>query len=295
MNEQENSVPKGTFNAVIVGIVFLVVGVVVGLVASSAFITPAQVETAVKKVLNDTPIIASVDSTVIENAVAKAVAEQLASLPISSAPVASSSSLDEATVQRIVTEAIAQSGRDNTDRFEFVDDDPYLGAEDAPVVIVEFSAYACPYCGRHFIQTLQPLLDNYGQYIRYVYRDFPTINPDVSFPAALAAACANEQGKFWEYHDQLFNNQSQLGTDFFFSVANELELDIASFTTCFEEQRYLDEVNADYFDGSLMNITGTPSFLINGQSISGAQPYNIFERVVLRELEKAGIDPNADS
>ena len=85
------------------------------------------------------------------------------------------------------------------DRFAMVDDDPYLGAEDAPVVIVEFSDFFCSYCKRHFDQTFAPLLENYGEYIRYVYRDFARLTPE-SGPAAEAAQCAFEQGKFWEFH-----------------------------------------------------------------------------------------------
>ncbi len=203
--------------------------------------------------------------------------------------------LDEAAVRAIVREELASadvSAGSASSRFDLVDDDPYLGAEDAPVVIVEFSDFRCPYCGRHYIDTLDPLLENYGQYIRYVYRDFAALGPE-SVAASLAAECANEQGKFWEFHDTFFNNQGQLGRDFYLQAAADNELDVESFTACVDEDRYLSEVSNDGIDGQLNGVAGTPGFFINGQFIRGAQPYEVFERVVLQQLERAGIDPNA--
>ena len=94
--------------------------------------------------------------------------------------------LDSATIESSVRSVLEDAGivQPLADMDKLVDDDPFLGPADAPIVIVEFSAYACPYCGRHFTQTFEPLLENYGQYIRYVYRDFPSINPAISVPAA---------------------------------------------------------------------------------------------------------------
>ncbi len=175
------------------------------------------------------------------------------------------------------------------DRFALVDDDPYLGAEDAPVVIVEFSDFFCSYCKRHFDQTFAPLLENYGEYIRYVYRDFARLTPE-SGPASEAAQCAFEQGKFWEFRADFFSNQESLGRDFYLETAAKHELDIDEYTACIDERRYLDEVEIDGLDGQLAGIRGTPGFFINGQILSGAQPYNIFERMTQRELDMAGID-----
>lgn len=206
----------------------------------------------------------------------------------------SSDSLDEATVRDIVEQAVAGidvgGSGSGIDMDVMVDDDPYLGPEDAPIVIVEFSAYACPYCSRHFNTTLEPLLENYGDYIRYVFRDFPTINPNISQPAALAAGCAHEQGKFWEYHELLFANQSQLGMAFYNQAAADVGLDMEQFTACFDENRYADEIENDFFDGMINGITGTPSFYINGEFFSGAQPYEFFERIIQRELRARGIN-----
>jgi protein-disulfide isomerase len=197
-------------------------------------------------------------------------------------------------IEEAVRDVLIEAGvmQPPADMVLLADDDPFLGAANAPVVIVEFSAYACPYCGRHFQQTFGPLLENYGQYIKYVYRDFPTINPNISVPASLAANCANEQGKFWEYHNLLFGNQELLGADYFGQAAQELGLDMTAFNDCVQAQTYIQEVNGDYSDGVSLGISGTPSFYINGKFYSGARPYEYFENIILRELEAAGIQAN---
>lgn len=201
---------------------------------------------------------------------------------------------DQDAIEAAVRDVLVEAGMMNppADMAVLVDDDPFLGPEDAPIVIVEFSAYACPYCGRHFQQTFAPLLQNYGQYIRYVYRDFPTINPNVSVPASLAANCAQVQGQFWEYHNLLFANQELLGADYFTQAAQELGLDMTAFNACVQEQTFVQEVNSDYNDGIALGISGTPSFYINGKFYSGARPYEYFEAIILRELEAAGIQAN---
>jgi len=205
-----------------------------------------------------------------------------------------SESLTATDIDRIVRDAIADadlsggSAGDNA-RFDLVDDDPYLGDPEAAVVIVEFSDFRCPYCGRHFEQTLQPLLENYGDHIRYVYRDFANLSQE-SVTSAMASQCANEQGKYWEFHNALFNNQERLGPALDMEIAEDLELDMDAFTACVEEERYANEVRADRLDGQLNGVSGTPGFFINGQFVSGAQPYELFELIVQRELDKAGID-----
>lgn len=172
------------------------------------------------------------------------------------------------------------------DRFALVDDDPYLGDEDAPIVIVEFSDFFCSYCKRHFEQTFAPLLENYGEHIRYVYRDFARLTPE-SAAAAAAAQCAFEQGKFWAFHQTFFSQPDSLNRDFYIETAELHELDIEAYTACLDENRYLDEVEFDGLDGQLAGVRGTPAFFINGQLLSGAQPYRIFERLIQRELESA--------
>lgn len=176
----------------------------------------------------------------------------------------------------------------NSDRFELVDDDPYLGDADAPIVIVEFSDFFCTFCKRHFDQTFVPLLENYGEHIRYVYRDFAQLTAE-SAPAAAAAQCAFEQGAFWDFHNEFFDNQNSLERDFYISTAETFGLDIDEYTACLDEGRYNEEVAIDQLDGTLEGVRGTPGFFINGQFISGAQPYPIFERLIQKELKQAGI------
>jgi protein-disulfide isomerase len=201
---------------------------------------------------------------------------------------------DLASIEQAMRNVLSDSDLISTqDRFALVDDDPYLGNINAPIVMVEFGAYACVYCQQYFDDTFHALIENYGQYMRYVYRDMPTTNPDISFPSAIAAECADQQGKFWEYHESLFNNVSTLGQEQYLTIANELGLDMADFTTCLASQQAYDEVNRDYFDGTLEDVTGTPTFFINGEKYSGAQPYSFFESIILAELVKAGI--NLDS
>lgn len=209
-------------------------------------------------------------------------------------PLDQAVTVDEAQIRAIIESVMDERGQqaeaaEESDRFALVDDDPYLGDEDAPIVIVEFSDFFCTYCKRHFDQTFTPLLENYGEYIRYVYRDFARLTPE-STPAAAAAQCAFAQGKFWEFHTAFFDNQDDLGYDFYLQTAEEYELDIEEYTACLDEGRYIDEVDIDGFDGQIAGVRGTPGFFINGKILSGAQPYSIFERMIQRELKRAGID-----
>lgn len=202
--------------------------------------------------------------------------------------------VDEAQLRAIIESVLdgreaSATADQESDRFALVDDDPYLGDENAPIVIVEFSDFFCAYCKRHFDQTFRPLLENYGQFIRYVYRDFARLTPE-STPAAAAAQCAFAQGKFWEFHAAFFDHQDELGYEFYLKTAEEYELDIEDYTACLDQGRYVDEVDIDGFDGQIAGVRGTPGFFINGQILSGAQPYSIFERVIQRELRNAGID-----
>ena len=204
---------------------------------------------------------------------------------------ANSIAIDDEQLRAALTSVLADmefGSEGAADRFALVDDDPYLGDEDAPVVIVEFSDFFCVYCKYHFDQTFVPLLENYGQHIRYVYRDSARLNPE-SVPAAAAAQCAFEQGKFWEFHQAFFSSQAALNRDFYIQTAELHRLDVAAYTACLDENRYLGEVESDGLDAQLEGVHGTPAFFVNGQLLSGSQPYGIFERLVQRELDAAGI------
>jgi protein-disulfide isomerase len=164
-----------------------------------------------------------------------------------------------------------------------VDDDPALGPADAPITIVEFSDFNCPYCQRFQQQTFQPLMDAYPDQIRFVYRDFPITSQD-SFYAAQAAECADEQGSYWEYHDALFTGAYGLGDEAYRQYAEELGLDADALVSCVDEGRYADEVQADAREAASLGVSGTPTFFINGVPLVGAQPLTRFAQVIDSEL-----------
>jgi protein-disulfide isomerase len=170
---------------------------------------------------------------------------------------------------------------------------PFRGAADAPVVIIEFADFQCTYCGRWYEQTLPTILETYPDQVKFVYRHFPIFGDD-SVRAAMAADCANDQGKFWEMHDRLFTrleNQEQapLSEDTLVSYAQELGLDTSSFSQCLSSQKYLDSVISDYQTAQSYGLQGTPGFVIDGVVYKmGAQPFTVFDGIIKSELAKAG-------
>jgi len=168
------------------------------------------------------------------------------------------------------------------------DDDPARGPENALVTIIEFSDFQCPYSKRYFDETLPLILSNYGDQVRYVFRDFPltSIHPQAE-KAAEAAECAGEQGKFWEYHDMLFQNQKALEIIDLKAYAVELGLDESAFNFCLDSDKYADEVGKDIEDGKSYGVGGTPTVFINGRKVVGALPYTTWQSVIDEELAKA--------
>lgn len=160
--------------------------------------------------------------------------------------------------------------------------DPFLGAADAPVTIIEFGDFHCGYCRRFFNETLQPLLQAYEGSVRFVYRDYPILGPD-SVQAALAAGCAFDQGRFWEFHDLIYSDQD-LSEAAFLSYAETLELDVDRFSTCLRDAEHQDEIVQDYQAGVNVGVGGTPTFFINGRILVGAQPLNAFIALIEDEL-----------
>lgn len=168
-----------------------------------------------------------------------------------------------------------------------VDDDPALGPDDAPVTIVEFSDYACPYCRRFHMETFKDLLASYPDQIRFVYRDFPVVGGgETGFFAAQAANCALDQDKFWEYHDALFQGDYGHGRDAYLSLAEDLGLDVSSFATCLDDETFAQEVQDDLQAGRELGVNGTPTFFINGIPLVGAQPMSNFTQVIDSELNQ---------
>jgi protein-disulfide isomerase len=164
------------------------------------------------------------------------------------------------------------------------DDDPSIGPADAPVTIIEFSDYQCPYCKLWYQQVFTQLMANYPNQIRFVYRDLPITGHPEGIPAAEAADCAGAQDSYWEYHNALFSQQYDLGRTAYEQYASDLGLNMAAFTTCLDDHRYQAEVNADARDAAQMGLGSTPTFLINGRILVGALPYADFKAVIDEEL-----------
>ena len=176
----------------------------------------------------------------------------------------------------------------NIDMETLIDDDAIKGKENAPVTMVEFSDYECPFCGRHFEQTYSQIIKEYvdtGK-VKLVYRDFPLDFHPNAQKAAEAAECAGEQNKYWEMHDKLFENQQALGINNLKQYAKEIGLNTDKFNNCLDSGEMTSEVSKDIQDGQAVGISGTPGFIINGQLVSGAQPFSAFKQIIEQELNK---------
>jgi protein-disulfide isomerase len=161
------------------------------------------------------------------------------------------------------------------------------GPGDATVVIVEFSDFQCPYC-KTVVATVKQVLDRYPGKVRWIFRDFPIarIHPDAP-KAHEAARCAGVQGKFWEYHDVLFERSPRLSRADLQQYAGDLKLDAAAFAECLDSQRFAEAVAADIAEGGELGVSGTPTFYVNGRPLVGAQPYQAFRNLIESELARA--------
>jgi protein-disulfide isomerase len=161
---------------------------------------------------------------------------------------------------------------------------PAKGPANAPIELIEFADFQCPYC-LAVSPTLKKVLDTYGDRIRFVYRNFPLDNHPNAVPAAEAAQCANEQGQFWPYHDRLFGTPGKLSDAELKQTAAALGLDPTRFNKCLDQHKYRSIVDADRKAGTEAGVTGTPAFFINGRLLSGAEPFDAFKHVIDEELE----------
>jgi protein-disulfide isomerase len=174
-------------------------------------------------------------------------------------------------------------------------DAPRVGDPNAPITIVEFTDYQCPFCSRHFLETYPQLIQEYIEagVVQYVIKDFPlnSIHPQAA-KAAEAARCAGDQGAYMEMHDVLFERQSEWGVSnpipVFAAYATELDLDTDEFIQCLESNKYQPAVSADLQQGVELGVTGTPAFFINGYPLSGAQPFNVFQQGITSLLSQEG-------
>jgi len=174
---------------------------------------------------------------------------------------------------------------------------PILGDPYAPITLIEFGDYQCHFCNVHFHNTEHSLLQNFiktGK-VKMIFKDFTIIGPD-SVIAAHGTHCANDQGKFWEYYDILYNNWSGENTgwasfDNLLRFAQEIELDVDQWSDCMIDERYSQIISNNSKDARDLGITGTPAFFVIGPDnkitrISGAQPYETFEKIFNSELKK---------
>jgi len=160
------------------------------------------------------------------------------------------------------------------------------GNAGAAVEVIEFSDFQCPFCLRAQ-PTVEQVLKTYGDKIKFVYRHYPLQNHPAARPAAEASACAEVQGKFWEYHDRLFANPTKLSDADLKAHATALGLDTATFNACVDNHQQKPGVDADMAAAEAVGVTGTPAFFINGRSIEGAQPFESFKRIIDEELARA--------
>lgn len=158
------------------------------------------------------------------------------------------------------------------------EDDHIRGNANAAITIIEYSDFQCPYCNR-FHPTMQQVMEEYTDSVRWVFRHFPLSFHPEAMPAALASECAAEQGKFWEYADELFANQSSLGEEFYVTLASDLGLNTSQWQDCYDTSKYQDDIEAEATAGGAAGVSGTPgSFVIdsdgNAIPIKGALPFS---------------------
>jgi protein-disulfide isomerase len=164
---------------------------------------------------------------------------------------------------------------------------PALGPADAAVTMTEFSDFQCPYCGR-FFTTLKQLEKNFGDDLRVVYRQFPlNIHPNAE-KAAEASLCAQDQGKFWEMHDLMFQEQNKLGVQDLKEKAARLGLDQKEFDDCLDSGKHVARIRADEQEGARVGVEGTPAFFLNGVPLpGGAVPYDVAAKAIQEAVDRA--------
>jgi protein-disulfide isomerase len=177
---------------------------------------------------------------------------------------------------------------ENVKRYDVPNDnDPAIGSENAPITIVEFSDYQCPYCIKWHQEVYAKLMKAYEGKIRFIYRDFPlySMHPEAE-PAAEAANCAGEQSAYWPFHEALFKQKAGLSSKAYIQYATDLSLNIEQFNQCLSDHRFKDEVDADFKFASNLGVSSTPTFFINGLVVVGAQPFEVFQQVIDKELAR---------
>ena len=173
---------------------------------------------------------------------------------------------------------------DTVDLMSVSDGEHIRGNKNAPITIIEWSDFQCPFCQK-FDSTTKRILDEYGDSVRLVYRHFPldSIHP-YARKSAEASECAGEQGNFWAYHDKLFENQGSLSDTYYLDLAYEFGFDLDGFEDCFNSNKYYGMIRQDMSDARNYGVGGTPAFLINGELVSGTQSYSEFVSLIEKNL-----------
>lgn len=162
-------------------------------------------------------------------------------------------------------------------------DDPAAGSPEASVHIVEFSDFQCPFCKRSFPIVLR-ILEEYGDKIHFIYRDFPLKSHAYAQKAAEAAECAQDQDSFWPMHNKIFKNQNKMTIVDLKRYGDEIGLDKLKFDQCLDSGKYTNEVKSDYEDGERAGVRGTPTFFINDQVVNGAESFEKMKAIIDKEL-----------
>ena len=164
------------------------------------------------------------------------------------------------------------------------------GPSDARVTIIEFSDFECSYCARFYNDAYKQILAAYPNDVKIIFKDFPLSFHQQATPAAEAAECAGAQGKYWEYHDMLFEKQqewSAAGRTSYLAYAGDLGLDVDAFTTCIDAREFKANVEADFREGRVKGVSGTPAFFVNDKLLTGAQPFSVFQAEIDAALAAA--------
>nr|MBA2565955.1 thioredoxin domain-containing protein [Gemmatimonadota bacterium] len=169
-----------------------------------------------------------------------------------------------------------------------VADDPKRGRPDAAVRIVEFADFECPSCGQFYEQTEKALRELYGDRIEWVFLDFPLAQHARAMPAAIAGACAHRQGRFWDYHDALFENQRSMGDGDLRDRAKQVGLDVQAWEKCFTNRETEAEVRQDMKLADDLGVDATPTFYVAGETLKGSMPVTSFMEVIDPILAQAG-------
>lgn len=172
---------------------------------------------------------------------------------------------------------------------ELTGEDVILGNAGAPVTIIEYGDFQCPFCGKFFSETESQIKENYVKSgkVKFVYRHFAFLGPE-SMAAAEAAECAKDQGKFWQYHDALYSAEVKDGQEhngnlneaLFQKIASQLGMNSATFSSCLADHKYADKIQKDYDGGRVNGVNATPTTFVNGTKLEGAVPFSQFKSII---------------